>query len=278
MDASTLETTTLDLSPAGRQLLADAYGRAARRGQGRVGTEHLLSVLLDDREVAGAVLGPAVRSAGAWHELLRSRGARWTSTDTAGRSGGPDFDEGVEAGVTGCLREVQRLGRIGLPAGLRTTPMIFSGALVGVVCAAARRAGPARAGAVDLALALLDDPASRAHEALRLGHVDLAAARRALGERSTAAAPIQGAHPTGGRNVDQLALAEIRRGSRDGAVVIVALGEDWLPPQWLTLLDRVALVAGPIHRRRSSYRLVGYDELRRVYVYQFHSCQQPDAS
>lgn len=286
MNATTLEAATTHLPPAGLQLLAAAYTWAARGGQERVGTEHLLSALLDDREVAGAVLGPAAGSAGAWHELLRSRGGRWVSSDTATRSGGPDIVAGVEAGVEECLREVQRLGRAGLPAGLRTTPMIFSGALVGIVCTAARRAGPAGAAAMQLALALLDCPASRAHEALRLGRVDLVAARQALealGARPAAPLATRGARTNSSRTVNQLALAEIRRGSRDGDAVIVALGEDWLPPLWLTLLDRVLPAAGHIHRTRSRYRLVAYNEVRRVYVYQFHSAafrgaQQPDAS
>jgi hypothetical protein len=162
--------------------------------------------------------------------------------------------------VEGYLLEVQRLGRVGLPAGLRATPMIFSGALVGVVCMAARRAGPARAGAAHLALALLDDPASRAYEALRLGQVDLVAARQALAataERSPTPPAIRAARMTGNWKENQLAMAEISAARGTGTAsswrwVIVALGEDWLPPLWLVLLDRAAPAIGPIHRTQQA--------------------------
>lgn len=227
----------------GMGLLAAAYARAVRCGHGRVGTEHVLGALLEE-PVAGAILRPARC---ALEDVIRTRGDHWRSTDTADRAGAADIAAGVAAGLEVILSEAQRRGRMALPPGLRTTPMIFSAALVGAVCRVARftkrdagertRCGEqtrcTRATSVDLAMALLDDPGARAHEALVLSGVDPAGVR--------------------GR------LAALRPFTDEPEA-------------------RMPCSVGSTPRTTGSYRLVAHDEVRRVQTYEFGQNDERGAS
>ncbi len=176
------------LSPDGVRVVAGAYRRAARFGDQIVGTQHLLSALLEhDTTPVGAVFAAATRSAGALPGLVHARRSdTWRHLDDDPHPIGPDVLPDQIGGIDAAMREAEWRARRTLKKDLAAAPLHASGALIAVVRHAVRRSRPTALGAgtgtgsVHLALALLDVPGSRAGEALLAEGINTDAARGEL--------------------------------------------------------------------------------------------------
>lgn len=249
--------TTTQFASDAIELLARTVRQAFPRTGPAIGTEHLLSTLLDDSEKPGEALVPGFRESGALGGEIRARGTQhWARDDSgpeasaeapAGESGTPD--DVIETDAT--WREAVWTASSGSKplrekGAERPRP---TGALRAVLHRAlrlARAEGAADAHERHLARALLEIPDSRALEALALRRVDVKAAADALDAQAAAvragaepwekeAAGVGGAVKVlrdagvlGERGVwwTRRMLSWMTRTSGDGAPVLLVLGNE----------------------------------------------------
>lgn len=162
MSRTALPCTEISREVAGT--LLRAFHEAVRRDQRAVGTEHVLSALLDGDSAAGEVLAPTVRASGSMMGLIRAKGIgdRWVYDDAAEPVG--------DLAVTGLLRETAWAARrkdseVPPPTGA------LRAALRQALLYAAEHGTP-RANMTHLLMGLLHVPENRAHEVLREHRVD----------------------------------------------------------------------------------------------------------
>ncbi|MEW1724908.1 Clp protease N-terminal domain-containing protein [Streptomyces sp. NPDC093109] len=187
-------------------LLSRLIHRAAKRGTEKVGTEHLLYMLLDDNEKPGAALVPGFQTSTSVSGQILARMGNddlWVRTDEDTSSGSGDDsatstsssdhdhdnDDRIEADAA--WREALWLSvRRSRPGPAREAPRpVPSGALRAAVLGAlrqARREGSYTVHERHIARALLELPMSRAVEQMVLCRVDLAASAAALDAQAEA--------------------------------------------------------------------------------------------
>ncbi|MET4923226.1 Clp protease N-terminal domain-containing protein [Streptomyces sp. PSRA5] len=187
--------TTTEFASDAIELLARTVRQAFRRTGAAIGTEHLLSTLLDDVEEPGEALVPGgIRQTGSIGGEIRARGQEHWARDDSGhpaqadgseaRDGAHAPDDAIE--VDAAWRETLWVAGSATKA-LReegTEPPRPTGALRETLFGAlrlAREEGSPDAHARHLARALLlETPESRALEALALRRLDLTAAAGTL--------------------------------------------------------------------------------------------------
>ncbi|MFC8830191.1 Clp protease N-terminal domain-containing protein [Streptomyces sp. NPDC057137] len=253
--------TTTEFGPDAVELLARTVRQAFRRTGPAIGTEHLLSTLLDDGEQPGETLVPGgIRETGSLGGEIRARGqehwARDDSGPTAAADGGeaPDDahhpDDVIEADAAWreALWVAGRASKALREEG--TEPPRPTGALRATLLGAlrlAREEGSPDAHARHLARALLlETPDSRALEALAIHRVDVTAAATALDAQAEAVRggaepwPTEAAAVTGSVKVLRTAgllgergvwwsrrmLSWMARGSGDRSPVLLVLSNE----------------------------------------------------
>lgn len=207
--------TTTEFASDAIELLARTVRQAIRRTGPAIGTEHLLSTLLDDSEKPGEALVPGFRESGSVGGAIRARGTEhWAREDNGegGQDEAPDDVIEVEATWREALwiaaNSSKRMREEGAE---RPRP---TGALRETLLGAlrlAREEGSPGAHERHLARALLETPESRALEALALHRVDLEAAATALDAQ--AGAVRGGAKPWDAEAAAVLGSVKVLRGA-----------------------------------------------------------------
>lgn len=252
--------TTTEFGPDAVELLARTVRQAFRRTGPAIGTEHLLSTLLDDGEQPGETLVPGgIRETGSIGGEIRARGQEHWARDDNGPTEPADGSEGPDDAHAADVIEADAAWREALwvagssSKALReegTEPPRPTGALRATLLGSlrlAREEGSPDAHARHLARALLlETPDSRALEALAIHRVDLTAAATALDAQAEAVRagaepwPTEAAAVTGSVKVLRTAgllgergvwwsrrmLSWMARGSGDGSPVLLVLSNE----------------------------------------------------
>ncbi|WP_405794602.1 Clp protease N-terminal domain-containing protein [Streptomyces sp. NBC_01506] len=191
--ADLTSVTTTEFASDAISLLVRTVSQAIRRTGPAIGTEHLLSTLLDDSEKPGEALVPGFRESGSLGGEIRARGAEHWARDDSGTVAPADGAEAQQDAI-----EVDAAWREALwvAAGSSKTlraegtqrPRPTGALRETLLCALrlARAQGAPDAHERHLAQALLETPETRALEALALRRVDLTAAAAALDAQAEA--------------------------------------------------------------------------------------------
>lgn len=218
--------TTTEFAPDAIELLSHTVRQAVGRTSPAVGTEHLLSALLENTEEPGAALVPGGRESGAVRGQIHAREERnWARDDSAPTSpaDGSDAPDAPDSHATDDAIEVEAAWREALWTAARSARTLReegatapepSGALRHALTAAlrlAREEGSPEAHERHLARALLETRESRALESLALRRVDLAAAATALDAQAEAVRA--GAEPWPAEAAAVLGTVKVLRGA-----------------------------------------------------------------
>ncbi|MDA3642595.1 hypothetical protein LZ318_39270 [Saccharopolyspora indica] len=214
MSGKTLPCTEISRDVA--EALTLAFREAIRRTQPKVGTEHVLSALLDGDSAAGGVLAPTVRASGSMMGVIRAKGIddHWVHDD--------DAEPVHDLAVTGLLREAAWAAR-------QTDSDVPPP--TGALRAALRQAllyadehGTPRANTTHLLMGLLHTPDNRAHEALRERRVDRSDVLARLRVHPSAGEPGEPPHTDTARTLRKMGLLDGQRGQMSVRLVAKLFG------------------------------------------------------
>ncbi|RKT88946.1 Clp amino terminal domain-containing protein, pathogenicity island component [Saccharopolyspora antimicrobica] len=214
-----MSRTTLPCTEVSREVaeaLTEAFRGAIRREQPAVGTEHVLSALLDGDSAAGKVLAPTVRASGSMMGVIRAKGIgdHWVHDE--------DAEPVHDLAVTGLLREAEWAAR---QKDSDVPPP------TGALRAALRQAllyadehGTPRANTAHLLMGLLHSPQNRAHEALRECRVDRSDVLARLQVHPSAREPGEPPRTDTARTLRKMGLLTGRRGQLSVRLVAKLFG------------------------------------------------------